>query len=156
MNKRILGGLAVAAVLAGGLATTSGMAHAIVQDEGPAACYEQVPYTVYQYSKTTTTPAVEPGSIAAARTQRSVTVGRGDVAASPSHRILLAESAEAALIQSTTDRRPNELSASCHRGVHRRVARVCAGLAPHQSALTRTRFLYFLLQSDGLPHSQTM
>ena len=58
MNKRILGGLAVAAMLAGGLATTSGMAHAIVQDEGPAACYEQVPYTVYQYSKTTTTPAV--------------------------------------------------------------------------------------------------
>ena len=58
MNKRILGGLAVAAMLAGGLATTSGMAQAIVQDDGPAACYEQVPYTVYQFSKTTTTPGV--------------------------------------------------------------------------------------------------
>ena len=58
MNKRILGGLAVAAMLAGGLAITSGTANAVVEDrEGPEVCYEQIPQ--FQYSRTVMTPAVE-------------------------------------------------------------------------------------------------
>ncbi len=48
MNKRILGGLAVAAMLAGGLALTSGTATAVVKDEGPRACFEQVRELKYQ------------------------------------------------------------------------------------------------------------
>ena len=58
MNKRILGGLAVAAMLAGGLAITSGTATAVVKDrEGPQVCYEQIPQ--FQYSRTVMAPAVK-------------------------------------------------------------------------------------------------
>ena len=58
MNKRILGGLAVAAMLAGGLAITSGTATAVVEDrEGPQVCYEQIPQ--FQYSRTVTTSALK-------------------------------------------------------------------------------------------------
>ena len=48
MKRKILGGLAVAAMLAGGLALTSGTATAVVQDEGPPACYVQVEQAQYK------------------------------------------------------------------------------------------------------------
>lgn len=50
MNKRILGGLAVAAMLAGGLALTSGTATAVVKDDGPRACFEEVRELKYQHT----------------------------------------------------------------------------------------------------------
>jgi LPXTG-motif cell wall-anchored protein len=60
MNKRILGGLAVAAMLAGGLALSSGgSASAVVQEEGPQVCYDQTPFQEWKFKKTVTTPAVE-------------------------------------------------------------------------------------------------
>jgi hypothetical protein len=49
-------GLMVVATLLGSLAITSGGATAGTQTEEPVACYEQVPYQEYTYSKTVSTP----------------------------------------------------------------------------------------------------
>ena len=59
MKRTIMGGLLAVGTLLGGLALT-GTADAIVVPDTDQpeteVCYEQVPYTVYQFSKTTSTP----------------------------------------------------------------------------------------------------
>ena len=59
MKRTIMGGLLAVGALLGGLALTSTSASAVVIDNeqpGTEVCYAQVPYTVYQFSKTTSTP----------------------------------------------------------------------------------------------------
>ena len=60
MNKRFFGGLATAAMLAGGIAfSTSGAASAVADQETDNVCYGTEQFQEFKYKRTVTTPAVE-------------------------------------------------------------------------------------------------